>query len=201
MKLYYSPGACSLAVRILINEMGLNSEYESVDLKTKKTASGLDFKKINPKGVVPTLELDNKEILTENAVIQQYLADMYNATELLPPINDFKRYRVLEWQIYIATELHKGMSPLFHDKYSNEVKDNIIKPIIKTKLDYVNENLNGKNYLVGDHFTIADAYLFVMLTWLAHFKMDVNNWPNLQKYFENLKQRDSIKKSIQQENL
>ena len=129
MKLYYSPGACSLAVRILINEMGLDAEYESVDLKTKKTATGQDFKKINPKSVVPTLELDNKEILTENAVIQQYLADMNHATELLPAVNDFKRHRVLEWQTYVATELHKGMSPLFHAKYPDEIKENVIKQI------------------------------------------------------------------------
>src|SRR5690349_19217638 len=122
MKLYYSKGACSLAVRIIINEIGLQSEYEAVDLKTKKTATGQDFLKINPKGSVPVIQTDEKQILTENAVIQQYLADTNKATQLLPALGNFERYRVLEWLNFISTELHKGFSPLFNPNVPNELK-------------------------------------------------------------------------------
>src|SRR5688572_12009519 len=113
MKLYYSKGACSLAVRIILHEIGAACEFEAVDLATKKTETGMDFLKINPKGAVPTLILDDKAILTENAVIQQYLAEKYHATQLLPPLGDMKRYRVLEWLNFISTDLHKSCGPLF----------------------------------------------------------------------------------------
>src|SRR5437870_2266196 len=113
MKLYYSKGACSLAVRILINELNISCKYEAVNLKTKETETGKNFYEINPKGAVPTLILENNNVLTENAVIHQYLADQQKAHHLLPNLNDFKRYQVLEWLNFIATELHKGFSPLF----------------------------------------------------------------------------------------
>lgn len=122
MKLYYSAGTCSLAVRIIINEIGLPSTYEAVDLKTKKTASGQDFLQINPKGSVPVIVTDDNEILTENSVIQQYLADKNNASSLLPALGHFKRYRVLEWLNYISTELHKGCGPLFSPSIPVELK-------------------------------------------------------------------------------
>jgi len=129
MKLYYSKGACSLAVRIVINEIGMDAVYESVDLKSKKTESGRDFKAINAKGSVPTLELDNGKILTENAVIQQYLADEAKVYELLPEVGDLKRYRVLEWLNYITTELHKGFGALFNPTMSQDLKDELFIPM------------------------------------------------------------------------
>lgn len=200
MKLYYSKGACSLTVRIIINELGVISEYESVDLATKKTESGKDFLTINPKGAVPTLQTDDGEILTENAVILQYLADKYNATQLLAPVNEFKRYRILEWLNYVGSELHKTVGALFNAKLPPEMKENVTIPLIHARLNFVEKKLQGK-YLMADEFTLPDAYLFVVLRWVKYFKFDLNQWPKLHTYFNELINRPSIKKSLEEENL
>src|SRR3990167_877384 len=155
MKLYFTKGACSLAVRIIINELMLPSEYEAVDLKTKQIGTAGDFLPINPKGSVPTLLTDDGEVLTENAVILQYLADKYHATQLLSPVGDFKRYRILEWINYVATELHKAVGSLFNPSLTQEMKDKITVPIIKAKMNFVEKHLNG-SYLLGDAFTLPD---------------------------------------------
>lgn len=201
MKLYYTKGACSLAVRILINELNIPCEYEAVDLKTKKTESGQDFLSINPKGSVPTLALDDEKILTENAVIHQYIAEHHKAYQILPPESDFMRYRVLEWLNFVTTELHKGFSPLFNPKISLQTKDEVIKPIIISKLKFVNTQLEKHDYLVGDHYTLPDGYLFVMLTWAHSFNLDASEFHNLKKFFTLLKSRPSVIKSLQEENL
>lgn len=201
MKLYYSKGACSLVIRILIHEMNINIEFESVDLKTKKTESGADFLKISGKGGVPVLLTDDSQILTENVVIQQYLADKYQDTQLLPPINDFKRYRVLEWDNYISTELHKGFGPLFHFNFSQEVKESFFIPAIESKLKYINEQLENKKFLLGDDFTLPDAYLCVILLWCNHFKINIAQWPKLASYSARLKQRESVIKAFKEEGL
>lgn len=200
MKLYFSKAACSLVVRIIINEIGIDSEFESVNLRTKKTASGEDFLTINSKGAVPTLDIQNGEILTENAVILQYLCDISKATQLLPPIGDFNRYHVLEWLNYISTELHKGMGVLFNPAISQELKD-IFIPIIKTKLNYVNHHLQNHHYLMGDQFTLPDAYLFVMLMWTRYFNIELSEWENLTRYFDTLHRRDAIQLSLKQEEI
>ncbi len=201
MKLYYTKGACSLACRIIINEIGLDCEYISVDLKSKKTEKGQDFTQINPKGSVPVLITDDEETLTENAVIQQYLADHNNSTDLLPKVRDIKRYHVLEWQNYVATEIHKAFGVLFHDAISNELKEQIFAPIIKKKFLYVDKSLENKSFLIYETFTLPDAYIFVMLTWAAHFNFDLSEWPNITRYFHELKKRPSIKKSLLDEGL
>lgn len=200
MKLYYAKGTCSLAVRIVINELELPCEFESVNLKTKKTSSEQDFLQINPKGSVPVLLTDENEVLTENAVIQQYLADTYHATQLLPTTDNFKRYRILEWLNFISTELHKGCGPLFHPGIPIEMKNNLFKPALKAKLSYVEKNLQ-KKFLLGEEFTLADPYLFVILTWMPHFKITIAEWPQLTRYYNELTQRPSIKKSLQEEGL
>lgn len=200
MKLYYTPGACSLAVRIVINEIGIKCDYESVNLKTKKTEKEADFSEINAKGSVPTLLLDNNEVLTENAVIQIYLAETYKATELLPPIGDMKRYRVLEWLTYVTTELHKGFGPLFNPAFSEDTKK-IVKDLLKHKFDFVERHLAKHKYLVGDHYTLPDGYLFVIITWMAKFNIDLKQWPQLSRYFAELTQRKSIHQSLEQEGL
>lgn len=200
MKLYFSKGACSLVTRIIINELGLECEFESVDLKTKKTEKGKDYLSINPKGSVPALQIKNGEILTENAVVAQYLADEAKSSSLLPFIPSLERYRVLEWLNYITTELHKGFGVLFHSSISEDLKENTFIPLIKKKLSYVNAQLKH-DYLLGTNFTLADAYLFVMLLWTSHFKMDLNEWPNLEKYYERLKKREAILKSLKQEGI
>lgn len=200
MKLYFAKGACSLAVRIIINEIGLACRYERVDLQSKKTENGEDFLKINVKGAVPVIRLDNGEVLTENSVILQYLADANNATGLLPKTDDFKRYRILEMLNYVATELHKTIGALFNPHLLNEAKD-IYKTLIKNKCSFIDNHLSKQHYLSGDTFTLPDAYFFVMITWLLYFKFDLNEWKNIKRYYEELKERRSIVQSLSDEKL
>ena len=199
MELFYAKGACSLVVRIIVNEIGLDCEFESVDLKNKTTRTGHDFLKINPKGAVPVLQLDNGDILTENAVILQYLADDAKAFNLLPMVGDFNRYRVLEWLNYIATELHKSLGIMFNSSITQELKTQFYIPMIKFKFNYVNIQLENRQYLMGDHFTLPDAYLFVMLRWAIYFKFDLAEWSNLKRYFNALEHRESIQQSLKED--
>ena len=201
MKLYYTKGACSLAVRIIINEIGLECEFDLVDLKNKKTQAGMDFLGINPKGAVPVIQLNNGDILTENAAILQYLADHSKATHLLPPVNHFDRYRTLEWLNYIATELHKGFGPFFNPAFTDEMRNHIFLPMIKAKFNYVNHHLEHQQYLLGDAFTLPDAYLFVILRWASLFNVSLNEWGNLTRYFTALNNRASTQLSLVQEGL
>lgn len=199
MKLYYSKGACSLAVRIIIHEIGLACEFEAVNLKTKQTATGLDFLKINPKGAVPVLKINEDQFLTENAVIQQYLADQHHAVALLPPLGELRRYRVLEWLNFISTDLHKSCSPLFNPKISPELKNELFKPLLKNKLDYVEKHLANNKWLMGDEFTLPDAYLFVVLTWLPHLAFDTKGFPHLTRYVNQSHQRKSVQIALGEE--
>ena len=201
MKLYYAKGACSFAIRITLYELGIPCEFESVNLKTKKTEKGEDFLKINEKGAVPTLVLESGEILTEGAIIQQYLADYHKATHLLPEAGNFRRYKILEWLNFIATELHKGFSPLFSQELSEEIKENYFRPVLKRKLEYVDSKLKQNSYLLGEAFTIADSYLFTILRWSAACKVDITGLANLSRYFKDLYQRSSIQRALNDENL
>jgi len=201
MKLYYTKGACSLVPRIIINELGLKAEFESVNLKTKKTETDNNFLLINPKGAVPTLEIQPGLVLTENAVILQYLADSTNSTQLLPEVNDFNRYRVLEWLNFVATELHKGIGVLFNPSLSQAARDEVFIPLIKKKLTFIDTHLKNHAYLLGGTFTLPDAYLFVMLTWANNFKIDLQAWPHLTQYFKTLKNRPSIQKALADDRL
>ena len=201
MKLFYAKGACSLAARIILNEISIAPDYEAVDLQTKQTESGQNFLTINPKGCVPTLCLENGTILTENAVIMQYLADHYEAENLLPPVGDWQRYRVLEWLNYVSTELHKGFSPMFNRDISSELKDTIFIPKIIEKLQYVDHCLRDQTYLLGKHFTLPDAYLFVVLRWVIGKKLPVDPLKNLLKYAAQLRLRKSVTEALKQEGL
>lgn len=201
MKLYYSKGACSLTVRIIMNELNIACDYESVDLKTKKTESGANYLEINPKGAVPAIVIDDGEVITENAVILQYLADTQKAYGLLPAVGNMKRYRVLEWLNYVTTEMHKGVGILFNGAIPQTIKDEIFIPLIKHKFTYLNQQLENKKYLVGNDFGLPDAYLFVILRWAVFFKFDLTMWPNLQRYFEGLKSYPAIKQSLAEEGL
>jgi len=201
MKLYYAESVCSLAVRIIVHELDLPCEFEAVDLKTKLTQKEGNYLHINSKGSVPALLLDNGLLLTENAVILQYLADNNKAFDLLPPIGDLKRYRTLEWLNYVSTDLHRYCAPLFWSRFSDEVKNNIFLPILKRKLTVVDNHLERNLYLIEDSFSLADSYLFVILIWLAKLHLSLNEWPNLLRYFYLLKQRPSILKSIDEERL
>lgn len=201
MKLFFSKGACSLATRIVINEIGIKSEFEAVNLKTKKTATGQDYLTINPKGAVPAIDIGKGEILTENAVIQQYLADTNHATQLLPEVGNINRYHVLEWLNYVSTEIHKGFSPLFNSNVAQAEKDKIFIPNLLSKFKFVDKQLQSHAYLTGKNFTLPDAYLFVMIAWAGNFKFNLSEWPNVSRYFGELLQRPAIKKSLQEEGL
>ncbi|MBA3661811.1 MAG: glutathione transferase GstA [Gammaproteobacteria bacterium] len=201
MKLFYSKGACSLAVRIVINELGLPCEFEAVDLKTKRTESGQDYLAINSKGAVPALLLDSGELLTENSVIQQYLADTFNGSKLLPKVGELKRYRVLEWLNFVGSDLHKGVGVFFNHALPDDIKNKYFKPGVESKIDFVNQSLAHKKYLLGDEFTLPDAYLFVIIVWLKHFKFDLKSRPYLTQYFDELNKRPSVLQSLEEEGM
>jgi glutathione S-transferase len=201
MKLYFSRGACSLAVRIVAHELNLKLEYEAVNLHggpTKTTASGKDYLTISPKGNVPALVLDNGDLLTENAVIQQYLADTH-PSPMLPPLNDFKRYRVLEWLNFMSSDFHKAFSPLFNPKVPAELKESLFIPVVRMRLDTVNEGLEGRTYLLGDDFTLPDAYCFVILRWLASFNISLSEYPNVLRFFQTVSERPAVKSALEEE--
>lgn len=201
MKLYYTSSVCSLAVRIILHELGISCEFESVNLKTKLTETGADYLKINPKGSVPALLFNDNKVLTENAVILQYLADIHNAVKLLPPISDEKRYRTLEWLNFVSTDLHRYCAPLFWSKFSEETKQNIFKPILDNKLSLVDRHLQNHKFLMGDHLTLPDSYLFVILIWIAKLKMSMTECPNLTRYFVDMKKHKSVQQSLEEEDL
>jgi glutathione S-transferase len=197
MKLYYSPGACSLSPHITLNEAGLSFDSETVDLAAKKTKSGADYRAINPKGAVPALQLDNGQVLTEGSAIVQYIADQKPATKLAPAAGTLERYRLQEWLNYIASEIHKGFSPLFNPKASDEWKQ-VIKDQLGTKFDYLSKQLQGKDYLMGA-FSVADAYLYTILTWSKHMAIDMAKWPTLASYMERMAARPAVKAALEAE--
>lgn len=197
MKLYYSPGACSLSPHIVASEAGIPLELEKVDLKAHKTASGEDYYAINPKGYVPALKLDDGNFLTEGPAIVQYLADQKPDSHLIPANGTFGRYKVIEWLTFINSEIHKSFGPLFGNA-SDDVKAEAKAKIAK-RFDYVNGELAGKQYLTGDQFTVADAYMFVMLTWAHHMKIDLP--ANLHAFFGRVSQRPKVHQAMKEEGL
>lgn len=200
MKLYYTSGACSLASRIVLEETGMPYQSEKVDLRTKKTESGKDFSKVNPKGQVPCLELDNKEILTEGAVIVQYLADQVPAKNLIPKNGTLERYRCQEWLNFVATEMHKGFGPLVKPGHSEESKAKA-RVDLAPRFDYLAERVNGKTFLMGAQFTVADAYLFTILRWSEGCGIDMTKWPKLMGYFETIQNRPSVQNALKTEGI
>ena len=197
MKLYYAPGACSLSPHIVALEAGVPVTLEKVDLKTHKTESGEDFYAVNPKGYVPALKLDDGQFLTEGPAIVQYLADQKPASKLAPANGTFERYKLQEWLGFINSEIHKNFSPLF-GAASDEVKADAKAKIAK-RFDYVNGELAGKQFLFGDNFTVADAYLFVMLTWAHHLKIALP--ANLSAFFARTAQRPKVHQAMKEEGL
>lgn len=199
MKLYYFKSACSLIVRIILNELDLPFEAEEVDLTKKTTASGKDFLSINPKGAVPTLSLDQGEILTETQVILQYLADITPGQKLLAPVGDFARYPVLECLNYLSTELHKPLGLCFNPTFSEEAKSKMLLPLALLRFAHLDKRLANGKFLMGEHFTLPDAYLFVMLRWAHYFKMDLSSFRHLASFEANMKARPAVLRSLQQE--
>jgi glutathione S-transferase len=199
MKLYYSPGACSQAPHILLHEIGLDHDAARVDLKAKTLEDGSDYLKVNPKGAVPALELDNGEVLTENAVVLQYLGDRANWPEVLPPPGNFRRYRVLEMVNFITTELHKSFAPLFKPDAGDETKA-FFRQQIGQRLDYLEPKLGDGPFLFGDDLTLPDPYLFVITGW-AERLIGLERWPNLRAFRERMMQRPSVRHVLRFEGL
>jgi glutathione S-transferase len=198
MKLYYSPGTCSLSPHIVLLESGLPFTTESVDIRTKKTAAGADYVAINSKGAVPALQLDNGEVLTEGAAITQYIADAKPEAGLAPAAGTLERYRLIEMLNYIASEVHKSFSPLFNPKASSDWKASALAAL-NTKFDWLNGFLGGKAYLLGDTFSVADAYLFTVLRWAPKFKIDLGQWPVLAAYQARVGERPHVQEAIKAE--
>jgi len=196
MKLYYSPGACSLSPHIVAAEAGIPLELVKVDLKTHKLENGDDFYKVNPKGYVPALKLDDGNMLTEGPAIVQYLGDLKPETGLIPAAG-FGRYKVAEWLTFINGEIHKSFGPLFGNA-SDELKADAKAKIAK-RFEYVDAELAGKHFLTGDVFTVADAYLFVMTTWAHHMKIELPE--NLRHFFQRVSQRPAVHQAMKEEGL
>lgn len=200
MKLYFARGACSMAPHIILREGGFSFELERVDLATHQTAGGEDYRRINPKGYVPALRLDDGSLLTEVAVVLQYLADQKPDAGLAPPYGGMPRYRVMEWLNYIATEVHKTFGPFFNPKLAPEARDSQMA-LLARRFDYLSEALATQHFLVGDTFGIADAYLFTVLSWSNYLKIDLAPWPVLQDYLARVAARPAVRDAMKAEGL
>ena len=180
LTLYTAAGACSLAPHIILEATGLDYRAVHVDLHAKQTEDGGDYLAINPKGAVPALDVGAGEVLTENAVILQYIADKSGSTAYLPD-SGIERYRTLEWGNFVATEMHKGIGAMFNPAMTDEWKV-VQTGIVEKKLDFLDQALAGRHFLTGSHFRICDAYLFTILRWTDMFKIDLGRWPALRDY-------------------
>jgi glutathione S-transferase len=200
MKLYYSPGACSLSPHIALLEAGLPYELVKVDVRAKKLENGDDYLKVNPKGQVPALGLDSGEIVTEGPVIVQIIADKASAKNLAPARDSAERYKLLEWLNFITTELHKNFSPLFNPAIPDDVKKFFVDRIMG-KFNYIESQLAGRDYLMGKQFTVADGYLYTMLRWADGHKLDLSALPNLMAYKARVAARPKVQEALTKEGL
>jgi len=200
MQLYYSPGACSLASHITLREAGLPVELRKADTKTKKLEDGSDYFAVNSKGAVPALRLDDGQVLTEGPAILQYLADQKPESKLAPKAGTLERYRLLEWLNFITSEVHKSFSPLFNPAADAAVKQYTTQNLEK-KFDWIDKQLTGKQYLTGDQFTIADAYLFVVANWSNFVGIDLGRWPALKAFQDRVAARPKVQEALAAEGL
>ncbi len=200
MKLYYSPGACSLSPHIALLEAGLPYELVKVDLRAKKLENGDDFLKVNPKGQVPALALDSGELITEGPVIVQMIADQAAGKNLAPARDSADRYKLLEWLNFITTELHKNFGPMFSPVLADEAKA-FFKDRVMGKFKYLDSQLGGRDYLMGKDFTVADGYLFTMLSWADRMKFDLSTMPNLTAYKNRVAARPKVQEALTKEGL
>ncbi|MFC6338460.1 glutathione transferase GstA [Pseudomonas sp. CCM 7891] len=199
MKLYYSPNACSLAAHIVLRELSLPFELIRVDNQKKITANGDDFLQINPKGYVAALQLDNAEVLTESAAILQYLADLVPHTGLAPANGSWERVRLQEWLNFVCSEIHGGLGVLFNAAIPEEVKT-LFKVTLFKRFTILVQALEHQVYLLGEQFTVADAYLFVVLRWAAFFEIDLQKWPALAKFQQRVGRRPAVVAALAAEN-
>ena len=200
MKLYYAPGACSLSPHIVTRELGLNVDLKKVNTKDKTVEGGGDYRKVNPRGYVPALELDNGQILTEGPAIVQYLADQKPDSGLAPKAGTFERYQLQEWLNFLTSEIHKQFSPLFKPNTPEDYKP-VAKENLASRFDWLDQQLAGKDYLMGKQFTVADAYLFVLLGWTRPTQIDLAKWPNLAAFHKRVGARPKVQEALQAEGL
>lgn len=200
MKLFYKPGACSLASHITLRESGKDFTLDGVDLMKKRLENGDDFFAVNPKGQVPALLLDDGTLLTEGVAIMQYLADTVPDRQLLAPTSSLSRYKTLEWLNYIATELHKGFTPLFRPDTPEEYKPTV-RAQLEKKLQYVNESLQDNQWICGPRFSIADAYLFTVLRWAYAVKLNMAGLSNIDAYMARMAERPAVAAALKAEGL
>jgi glutathione S-transferase len=200
MNLYYTPGACSLAPHIVAHEAGIPLALKKVDLKTKQVDGGGSFMAINPKGSIPALQFDNDQVLTEVSVVTQYLADQKPDSKLAPRAGTMERYRLQEWLNYISSELHKNFAPMFSPNSSDELKK-LAMSNLSPRFEYLATQLAGKNYIFGDQFTAADAYLFTVLGWTKYVGMDLAKWPVLAQYVARIAARPKVQAAMKAEGL
>ncbi|MHA6495105.1 glutathione transferase GstA [Pseudomonas borbori] len=200
MKLFYTPGTCSLVAHILLHETGLPCTLERVELASHRTAADEDFYSINPKGYVPLLQLDDGQRLSEGPVIAQYLCERAGRSDLLPAVGELARYRVLEWQAYISSELHKSYSPLFNPALDAAAKQVFSEALLK-KFSWVSERLGERNYLCDDRFTLADAYLFTVARWSSLVGLDLSGLVPLQRYLAGIGERPAVHAALAAEGL
>ena len=200
MKLYYTPGACSLSPHIALLEAGLPYDLVKVDLRAKKLENGDDFLKVNPKGQVPVLALDSGELVTEGPVIIQMIADKAAEKNLAPARDSTDRYKLLEWLNFITTELHKSFGPMFSPVLADEAKA-FFKDRVMGKFKYVESQIAGRDYLMGSQFTVADGYLFTMLSWADRLKFDLSEMPNLLAYKARVGARPKVQEALVKEGL
>jgi glutathione S-transferase len=200
MKLYYFAGACSLSPHIVLLEAGLAHTMVKINPKTKKTESGADYLTVNSKGAVPALELDDGRVLTEGPAIVQYLADLKPESGLAPRAGTFERYQLMEILNYLTSEVHKSFTPLFNPASSAEMKETAVANLTK-KFDWLSGFLDKKPFLLGNTFTVADAYLFTLLSWTGHVKFDLSKWPILIDYKSRIAQRPKVIEAMKAEGL
>jgi glutathione S-transferase len=201
MKLYFSPGACSLSPHIVLREAGADFDLQQVDTRSKEmVGSDSLFTDINPKGSVPFLQLDDGEVITEGAVIVQYIGDKNPESGLIPPAGSMERIRVQEWLSFIGSDLHKGFGPIFNPKYMPEAAP-VAKGLLEIRLAYVAGELEGKDYLMGDKFTAPDAYLFTILNWAKKVGIDLDQWPDIPAYMARVAGRPAVQETLKAEGL
>ena len=200
MKLYYFPGACSIAPHIVAREAGIALDLEKVDLGSRRTATGEDYLAVNPKGYVPALRLDDGSVLTEVSALIQYLADRAPASGLIPAAGTLERYRILEWIGYISTEIHKGFGPLWNAKLAPEARAAAVTAL-SHRLDLVEKVLAGQPFLTGERFTVVDAYLFAVASWAPWVKLDMAPWPKLRDFVARVAARPKVQEALGAEGL
>ncbi|HEX8653703.1 MAG TPA: glutathione transferase GstA [Allosphingosinicella sp.] len=200
MKLYYAPAACSQAPHIVAREAKLPIDLAKVEFPSKRTTDGEDLYAVNPKGAVPALKLDDGSVLTENAVILQYLADQARGSDLALPAEGSERYRLLEWLNFIATELHKGFGPLWNPATPDSFKD-ATREALGKKFDYLQEQIGDGPYILGERFSILDAYAFAVLNWTRVHSIDINRWPGLAAYLQRIAERPAVQETLRAEGL